>query len=350
MRQPETRRRRPAGGLALDLRVILAVTPIGAAAGAMFTWLLYGLPAVQGAFTGAVIGAAWMSFERLLVPRLQRFPFGLALLLRALGLSCTIVLGLGLGIFTFGTSDHPDWFNAESLVSYSRNPNLWIDLAFSFAVGSILTFLSAVNLLIGPGVLAQVLLGRYYRPRVEDRIFLFADLMGSTALAERLGALRFHALLQQVFADLSPPVVRARGRIDRYIGDSVVVTWPLRRGKTADAALRCCFEMREQLAGQAELYMTRFNCLPSIRVGLHAGPVVAGEVGVFKKEILFLGDTVNTAARVEEACRTFGKPLLITREVLQRLQHPARWRIESLGPFQPRGRLRPTEIFTAEPA
>lgn len=342
----ETARRLRSEETRHNLRIVAAVAAASAGAGAAFTWIAYHTSPLQGAVTGTIIGALWMSFQLFAARPLQRLPFGIALLLRAIGFTALILVGLNTGIFLFGTRENPHSLDPASLRFYWTVSDWPIDVMFSFAVGGVMTFLVTVNLLIGPGVLTAFLLGRYYRPRAEERVFLFADLVGSTALAERLGDLRFHALLQRIVADLSDPIRASRGRIDRYIGDAVVVTWPLREGVAEARALRCAVLMQERLAAEAPAYRRGFGAAPAIRIGLHAGPVVAGEIGVFKKEILFLGDTVNMAARVAEACKTFGRPLLLTRELRDLLDLPPGWRAESLGPFQARGRARPTELFT----
>ncbi len=342
-------RRRRSGEARYNLRLIAVGAVVSAGAGAAYTWTVFRVSPLQGGVTGAIIGALWVSFQLFAARPLQRLPFGVALLARMAGFAVLILLGLNAGIFLFGTTEYRHSFDPVSLRWYWTVSDWPIDVLFSFAVGGVVTFLISVNLLIGPGVLAAFLLGRYYRPREEERVFMFADLVGSTALAERLGDLRFYALLQQVVADLSEPIRSSGGRIDRYIGDAIVVTWPLRAGVAEARALRCALLMHDRLAAEAPAYQRRFGTVPAMRIGLHAGPVVAGEIGVYKKEILFLGDTVNMAARVAEACKTLDRPLLLTRELRALLELPPGWRAESLGPFQPRGRVRPTELFTLSP-
>src|SRR5215472_1418948 len=56
--------------------------------------------------------------------------------------------------------------------------------------------------------------------------------------------------------------------------------------------------------------------------GLHCGPVVTGEMGSLKNEIVFLGDTVNTAARIQEFCRQTGDRVLASAALVNRLELP----------------------------
>lgn len=107
---------------------------------------------------------------------------------------------------------------------------------FWLAVVLATTIVRLVNQKYGPGVFRDFLLGRYFRPRREDRVFMFLDLRGSTAIAERLGEERYFRLLQDVFRDVTPAILAARGQIYQYVGDEIVVSWPLGEGVTPSRA------------------------------------------------------------------------------------------------------------------
>ena len=99
------------------------------------------------------------------------------------------------------------------------------------------------------------------------RIVLFADLIGSTKLGEQLGDQKFHAFLNQVFWDMTEPVLEAGGEIDRYIGDEIIVSWLLPEGTSAakdprTAAIACIFAIEDALNARAERYRTRFGTVP----------------------------------------------------------------------------------------
>ena len=71
--------------------------------------------------------------------------------------------------------------------------------------------------------------------------------------------------------------------------------------------------------------------MPEVRIVLHAGPVVAGECGDAKLSIVYLGDTLNTAARIEETAKTLGHDVLISDDLLARLDLPPSLRADPLG-------------------
>ncbi len=83
---------------------------------------------------------------------------------------------------------------------------------------------------------------------------------------------------------------------------------------------------------------------------LHAGPIVAGECGDAKLSIVYLGDTLNTAARLEQTAKALDRACLVSGELLRRLEIPAVLAAEPLGPIALRGRQQPVDTYALEPA
>jgi adenylate cyclase len=92
----------------------------------------------------------------------------------------------------------------------------------------------------------------------------------------------------------------------------------------------------------------RYGVAPDFRAGLHLGPVVAGEIGGFKREITYLGDAMNTAARIEQACRDTGHPLLVSKPLLDRAALPPDLVAKSIGAQLMRGKAERLELFAIE--
>src|SRR5476649_2984519 len=80
--------------------------------------------------------------------------------------------------------------------------------------------------LLGWGTLKHLLTGRYVQPRREQKTFLLIDMKDSTGLAERLGPIRFHQLLNDFFRDISHAALECEGEIHKYVGDEAILTWP----------------------------------------------------------------------------------------------------------------------------
>jgi adenylate cyclase len=183
-------------------------------------------------------------------------------------------------------------------------------------------------------------------PREEQRIVAFLDLVGSTAIAERIGSLKFHALLSDVLARLSLAVVEFGGEVYRYVGDALIATWPLGKPDENARALRCLLACRQALESAAGEFMRRHGHTPEIRASLHCGPLVAGEIGGSKREVALIGDAMNTAARIEQACRTTGQGMLVSQTLLALTALPADIVAVSIGSPVLRGKSERLELFT----
>jgi adenylate cyclase len=212
------------------------------------------------------------------------------------------------------------------------------DVLFSLAASFVFVFIVDVNSLLGQNVLLNFITGRYYAPRVESRVFLLIDMEGSTGLAERLGPLAFHRLVSRFVNDLTEPIVTARGEIHRYVGDEVIATWKLEEGIASARCITACFGAMQRLADRAPDYRREFGAPVAVRAGLHCGPVVTGEMGTVRKEIVFLGDTVNTAARIQDLCRETGDRVLASADLIDRFELPPGIAKRSLGDLRLRGK------------
>jgi adenylate cyclase len=324
--------------LRAELRFFARVVALSGLGGALYGMAMgdAALDWAQGAATGAAIGAWCSSFDLFLLRskpgrRLRELAFVPHIAVKTGWYVLGIVSFLNLGEVAFG--DDP------------REMKFGTTFAFSLAAALVFNFFLMLNRMLGQNVLGAFVTGRYHRPREEERIFLFADLVGSTAMAERLGNARFHRLLNDVIMDLTEPVLEARGEIHAYVGDEVIATWPLKRGLENAACVRCCLGIQERLAERAPAYRRAYGVEPRLRMALHAGPVIAGEMGDVKRQIVFLGDAVNAAARLEQACRELDRDILISDALLRRLDLPEGVFAEALGPIPLRGKAEPTKTF-----
>ena len=218
--------------------------------------------------------------------------------------------------------------------SAAQSALLPLSIVFSFVFTFTFIFVLHVARLVGGRTLRDLVLGRYHRPRVEERFFLFLDVVGSTGIAEGLDPLAVHRFLNRVFSLAADPVVDHHGEIHQYVGDEMVVTWTVGEGATAARPLACFFARD-------------FGVVPAVRGALHAGPVVTGEVGDSKREIVFHGDVMNAAARLEQLGRELAQPLIVSGEARGLLRHAERYGFTDLGRRALRGRAAPVHVFAA---
>jgi adenylate cyclase len=328
----------PLPRLSGPLRIVLWATAAAAAIGAAYSEMqvvqrgshaldLYGM--ARGAVTGAAIAGVLTSFDAFVL----NAPFGAPLRRAPFAVHVAIKTAVYLGVIVLGLELGHQLLPAPWPAGVERD-----DVLFSLAAAFVFVFVLDVNSLLGQNVLLNFVTGRYYAPRIEARVFLLIDMEGSTGLAERLGPLAFHRLVSRFVDDLTQPIVAARGEIHRYIGDELIATWKLEEGITDGRCVAACFGAIDQLARRVSDYRREFGAAVSVRAGLHCGPVVTGEMGSVKREIVFLGDTVNTAARIQELCRQTGDRVIASAELVDRLELPGGIAKRSLGDLRLRGK------------
>jgi adenylate cyclase len=330
------------------LRDLTVAVFCGAAAGVAYMPFISEIAtpvlALKFAVQGMLITLLVFGFEFFVAPGpmsepVRRAPFAVVFLAKTVITTLLVVVAYGVG----GLVLFPNRFaTASALHDLAR------DTSFALAVAGVFQLLVMVRNLIGGRVLTNIVLGRYHRPLSEERIFMFVDVSGSTALAERAGAIGAYSMISRFFFDVAQETVRFAGETHAYIGDAVIVTWPLEHGLENARCLRCYFGICDRIETRSSLYERDFGVVPRFRVSLHGGPVVAGECGDDKRQIVYFGDTINTAARIQEACKEFERPLLLSRELISRMALLPGYSATSLGRAKLRGRENEVELFTVE--
>jgi adenylate cyclase len=214
----------------------------------------------------------------------------------------------------------------------------WSGVTAAAVISVLMNLAFAIANLIGARALMNFATGRYHSPVTENRFVLFVDIAGSTGLAESLGGLAIHRLLDRTFRLLTLSVVDYRGEVLNYVGDEVIVTWPERDGAIDCRPLRCFVAMRDELARAGSQLEREFGVVPRIRGSLHFGPVIIGEIGDVKRAIVFNGDVMNTAARLEELSRQVDGGFLASRAAMQRFSSAPPFAVRDLGRLPIRGR------------
>jgi adenylate cyclase len=216
--------------------------------------------------------------------------------------------------------------------------DVWIAIGYSVALLVLANLVLGIANIIGPRAFRNFVTGRYHSPIEENRFVLFVDIAGSTGLAERLGGIAIHRLLDRTFRLLTVAVVDYRGEVLNYVGDEVIVTWPERGGSVDYRPLRCFMAMRDELSRASSQLQREFGAAPRIRGSLHFGSVIIGEIGDVKRAIVFNGDVMNTAARLEELSRNVDGGFLASRAAMNRYASAPPFAIRDLGRLPIRGR------------
>jgi len=220
-----------------------------------------------------------------------------------------------------------------------------IMVLYAVVMASVIIFTKEMSRKMGQGVLFNFITGKYQKPFREERIFMFLDLDASSSLAEKLGDLQYHQLLNEFYFDITEDIIEARGEIYQYVGDEVVVTWKMKRGLPAGNCLRAYFNILHKIESVKDKYTNRFGTLPRFKAAFHCGEVITAQVGDVKTEIVFHGDVVNTTSRIEHLCSELGERLLISKDLLDKLPLSFVDFFKPVGKVRPRGKERHVELF-----
>lgn len=224
--------------------------------------------------------------------------------------------------------------------------NTFLKYFIVWSLISIVTLLILqVNNKYGHGMFFKQLGGKYHRPQEEERVFMFLDIKSSTSIAEKIGNVKYFELLQDFFHDITNPIIKYEGEIYQYVGDEIVVSWPVKKMKKLNP-LKSFFNIRQTMNDLAPVYLDKYGVSPDFKAGFHFGKVTVGEVGVVKTEIVFSGDVLNTTSRLQKLCKQYDVELLLTREMVDKMSIDGEMEFIRLGEVILDGKTNPTEIFT----
>lgn len=297
----------------------------------------------RASVAGTTAGLLASFLELKVLPRhARRFAPGRMLLIRTVTYACVTGLTVLITIRFVARRELQvplsEFFASEAFQLFVRSGDLLQFVVASVVASFVISAAFQISRLLGPGTARQILLGRYVRPVEEDRLFMFVDLAGSTALAERLGAARFADFKNDFFHDLAEPALDTRAQIVQYVGDEVLLTWLTTKHDAPTAAVRFFFLLKDRVSSNAGTYQRAYGAVPRFRAGLHGGPVVVSQLGDVKREIVFSGDTVNTAARIQGQCRELGEDFLASEAVARRAHLPPAVNAAPIGSVRLRGK------------
>jgi len=196
----------------------------------------------------------------------------------------------------------------------------------------------------GPGMFWSVLIGEYHKPIIQNRIFIFLDINESTSIAEQLGHEKYFRMLRRFFADITIPVLVNDGEIYQYVGDEIVLTWP-NTPENKQKSIKFIRNTYYLIERYKEQYLKRYGKVPRFKTGVHVGEVTAGFIGVIKRDLLYSGDTINTAARIRSMCNELNEPFILSEDFMHDFSTPHGYNIDEIGTIELKGRSEPTKLY-----
>ena len=151
---------------------------------------------------------------------------------------------------------------------------------------------------------------------------LFCDIRNFTAMSEKMEAAEVVTLLNRYFTALGKCITDHHGIINKYIGDAIMAIFgaPVLSKNSARDAFEAALDMRKALLTVNESFEKEGLPQLSFGIGIHTGPVFAGTIGAANRmEYTVIGDTVNTASRLESLCKTYKSDLLLSDAAARKL-------------------------------
>lgn len=304
-------------------------------------------------FMGFVFGCLhWMSNLIADFSAISRLPYLFSVIFKGL------FLLLGATTLAYVTQFLNMWAIENHMVTLRQmltahvlySPSFQALVVYLVVVRVSLAFIEQMGLLVGPRVLLNIGLGKYHKPRYEQRLFLFLDMASSTSHAESLGDYRFSRLIQDSFSLLADTVIRNDAEIYRYMGDAVLIHWPLEEGIQQDRCMNIYYEFCNELQWQRKYFEEQYGFVPKFKAAAHCGQVVAAVVGVHKQEISFFSDVLNTLARLQDQCNPLGQRMLLSGDLAHRLeQQGSQYQLQDLGLIPLKGKQHPIEVYAVFP-
>lgn len=183
---------------------------------------------------------------------------------------------------------------------------------------------------------------------IKNVTVLFSDIRGFTSVSEQLSPEEIVRWLNRYFNRMSACVNRNGGFVNKFIGDAILAVFgaPAELENQAEKALQAALEMRNALVELNNEFAA--DNIPNIRIGIgiHSGPVIAGNIGSESRmEYTVIGDTVNTASRLEGLCKEFGKDLIISADVKKLISQNFGLSVSAPISVQIRGKTENQEIY-----
>ncbi len=174
---------------------------------------------------------------------------------------------------------------------------------------------------------------------------LFADIRGYTSFSEGQEPEFIIEILNEYFREAVELVIQHGGYIDKFIGDCIMAAWgvPLSdEREDAVKAVECAVEIQRLVSSKQRQFFTGPAQSLKIGIGMHTGPLVAGNLGSSRRmDYSVIGDTVNLAARLEGVAGA--NEIIITDSTKALLDN--RFKLEKRAPVMVKGKVKPIEIY-----
>ncbi|MFZ5628890.1 MAG: adenylate/guanylate cyclase domain-containing protein [Spirochaetota bacterium] len=205
---------------------------------------------------------------------------------------------------------------------------------------------SVFGKMVSPGIAGRLLASDQHTLAGErlNVTVLMADVRNFTTLSENILPEELVSIMNRYFTAMVEIIHRHGGEVDKFIGDGILAIFGL---EGPDKGPQQAVEAAAEMVRAAAVLTRELRREIKIGLGIHAGDVIAGRIGSpDRQEFTFLGDTVNTAARLESASKEVGKEIVVSQKVFRALSptlQSAAW--QAVGALNLKGKSHAIETF-----
>lgn len=181
----------------------------------------------------------------------------------------------------------------------------------------------------------------------RDIAVLFADIRGFTPMSESLETAQIVAILNEYLSLASSCIFQNKGTVDKFIGDAAMALFnaPLDLEDYTYRAVKAGLDIATGVAAMQARLLEQYGRTINVGVGIHCGEAIVGNIGAdFRLDYTAIGDTVNTAARLESTAKA--GQIIISEAVYARVKD--RVQAISLGTVSLKGKAKPIEVYLVE--
>lgn len=179
--------------------------------------------------------------------------------------------------------------------------------------------------------------------RMKQLNIMFLDIMGFTSISEQITPERALLLLNIYFDGIGELIYKYGGYIDKFLGDGIMIIFEQEK---SDNALSCAIEIQDFIK---RFQISGIGKKISVGIGINSGEVIVGTIGTKRRmDATVIGDTVNTASRLENLTRKYGKNIILSQSVIDRIENLRIFSLHEIDTVTLKGREQSTRIFSLD--
>ncbi|OFZ19649.1 MAG: hypothetical protein A2Z20_12950 [Bdellovibrionales bacterium RBG_16_40_8] len=206
---------------------------------------------------------------------------------------------------------------------------------------------AAMNKFHGSAVVEDMLKSDLQLGGVNKKVTVFfSDIRDFTKFSEGHTPELVVDMLNEYFEIMVGIVTKNYGVVDKFIGDAMMAIWgvPQSTGEDERHAVKACLEMRLALDELNKVRLAKGQTEIKIGMGLSSGHVISGTIGSSERmEYTVIGDTVNTASRIESSTKAFGTDFLVSGETLEKIK--GEFIFDYVGAAEVKGKSEPIKMY-----